>query len=234
MREPELDATSYLPERFIFKENKDREQERIVYEKLSSLQGKVIPNYYCSANIYGFSGKEWVNGIVLERISGNPLSDVLKHEDLRQIAEEQWKDMISAAVDKLSERGVVHTTLSTDSILIRTEGRGVMLVDFRDVIPEDRTQVEVWIRNSRAKTNLFKSLGWTTAPLPAGAPTQTSAVASNIPIPGILVVSPSPPPGSEAAHEAISRVPSLGAAEGLDESDSPDTNSPQTPGDVEV
>jgi hypothetical protein len=94
------------------------QMETLVYERLSHLQGRLIPRYY-GVGDFCHKGKT-VKAHVLERVNGTPLTEIDKAD---------W-NKIREAYTELSQYGVLHADVEARHIFFVHESQFFMLIDF--------------------------------------------------------------------------------------------------------
>jgi hypothetical protein len=98
--------------------------ETLVYERLSYLQGRLIPRYY-GVGDFCYKGKR-VKAHVLERVNGTPLTEIDK-ADWDKLGIES---KIRKAYTELSQEGVKHADVEARHIFLVPGSESLMLIDF--------------------------------------------------------------------------------------------------------
>jgi predicted Ser/Thr protein kinase len=124
------DITLPLPQKLIVKHQSTYIEEDLltwegkVYSKLAHLQGHVVPKYYGIFD-FNYEGKS-VRAHVFEQVEGKPLQNCTQvdwtHFDI--------KKKVSAAVDQLSQAGVIHADLKRAHVILTEPQKNVILIDF--------------------------------------------------------------------------------------------------------
>jgi serine/threonine protein kinase len=100
------------------------QMETLVYERLSHLQGRLIPRYY-GVGDFCLEGKT-VKAHVLERVNGTPLTEIDKADWNKLDIERKIKE----AYTELSQQGVKHRDVEARHIFLIPGSEYPMLIDF--------------------------------------------------------------------------------------------------------
>ncbi|KNG44558.1 hypothetical protein DDE82_009118 [Stemphylium lycopersici] len=100
------------------------QMEALVYERLSHLQGRLIPRYY-GVGDFCHEGKT-VKAHVLERVNGSPLTEIDKADWNKLDIERKIKE----AYSELSQQGVKHRDVEARHIFLVPGSESLMLIDF--------------------------------------------------------------------------------------------------------
>ncbi|KAJ4160351.1 hypothetical protein NW754_003476 [Fusarium falciforme] len=127
----------FLPDRVVLKKAKEGwleefENEKLMYERLQSLQGRVIPRFYGEAKCEG------ARALVLSEVIG-----IMPWEQkLPPLQADEFKELVEAAFQELNAFGLAYDDVKLDNMILVQDR--VVLVDLESVYeasPEHREYV---------------------------------------------------------------------------------------------
>ncbi|RSL54194.1 hypothetical protein BHE90_010152 [Fusarium euwallaceae] len=132
----------FLPDRLVLKKAKEGwleefENEKLMYERLQSLQGRVIPR------LYGEAECEGARALILSEITG-----IMPWEQkLPPLQADQFKELVETAFRELNALGLAYDDVKLDNLILVQDR--VVLVDLESVYEPSSEQREYVFNSDR-------------------------------------------------------------------------------------